>query len=175
MEKISIIIPVYNGSDYLSEAIDSALSQEYSNYEIIVINDGSNDNGATEQIALSYGDKIKYIYKENGGVSSALNLGIKKMKGEYFSWLSHDDKYTPYKLKNLANLLNLYENSKTVAISGVTYINDKSNKVRDVKYHLRENKLYSGIEVIDYLLKYGTLNGCAMLIPKKAFEEFMKA
>ena len=63
--KVSIIIPVYNWSNYLSEAIESALAQIYNNIEIIVINDGSSDNWATEKIALSFGDKINYIYKKN--------------------------------------------------------------------------------------------------------------
>ena len=78
---VSIVIPVYNGADFLRECIDSALAQTYENIEIIVINDGSCDNGKTEEIALSYGDKIRYIYKENGGVSTALNLGIENMTG----------------------------------------------------------------------------------------------
>ena len=86
--KVSIIIPVYNGSNYLKEAIDSALNQTYANVEVIVVNDGSNDNGKTEALAKSYGDRIKYCYKENGGVASALNYGIKTMHGQYFSWLS---------------------------------------------------------------------------------------
>ena len=73
---ISIVIPVYNGSNFLREAIDSALAQTYKNIEIIVVNDGSADDGETERIALSYGDKIRYFKKENGGVSSALNYGI---------------------------------------------------------------------------------------------------
>ena len=68
---VSIVIPVYNGANYLSEAIDSALAQTYKNIEIIVVNDGSKDDGATEKVALSYGDKIRYFHKENGGVSSA--------------------------------------------------------------------------------------------------------
>ena len=84
--KVSIVIPAYNASNYLSEAIDSALKQTYENIEIIVINDGSGDDGATRQIALSYGDKIRYYEKENGGSSSALNLGIVDMTGEWFSW-----------------------------------------------------------------------------------------
>lgn len=81
---VSIIIPVYNGSNYMREAIDSALAQTYSNIEIIVVNDGSNDDGETRNIALSYGDKIRYFEKENGGVSTALNLGIKNMGGIFF-------------------------------------------------------------------------------------------
>ena len=96
---VSIIIPVYNGGNYLSEAIDSALNQTYENIEIIVVNDGSQDDLKTEQIALSYGERITYVSKENGGSSSALNVGIRTMKGEYFSWLSHDDLYLPEKIE----------------------------------------------------------------------------
>lgn len=93
LPKVSIVIPVFNGSDYLDKAIQSALNQSYQNVEIIVVNDGSNDGGKTAEIAKSYGDNIRYIEKENGGVSSALNRGIEAMTGEYFSWLSHDDEY----------------------------------------------------------------------------------
>ena len=71
--KVSIVIPVYNGANYMREAIDSALNQTYKNIEVIVINDGSIDNGETDRIARSYGDRIVYVKKENGGVSSALN------------------------------------------------------------------------------------------------------
>ena len=71
---VSIIIPVYNGENYLTEAIESALNQTYKNIEIIVINDGSTDS--TEEICLQYGNKIRYFYKENGGVSSALYMSI---------------------------------------------------------------------------------------------------
>ena len=103
--KVSIIIPVYNGSNYLRNAIDCALEQTYDNLEVIVVNDGSKDDGATERIALSYGDKIRYFSKENGGVSSALNYGISRMRGEYFSWLSHDDAYTPNKITDAIQTL----------------------------------------------------------------------
>ena len=112
---VSIIIPVYNGANFLAQAIDSALSQTYDNIEILVINDGSTDNGATEQIALSYGNKVRYFNKRNGGVSSALNLGIEKMQGEYFSWLSHDDLYEPEKIKKQIEVLQgLPDHNKTI-------------------------------------------------------------
>ena len=62
---VTVVIPVYNGANYLNESIASALEQTYKNIEIIVVNDGSSDNGETEKIALSYGDKIKYFSKPN--------------------------------------------------------------------------------------------------------------
>jgi len=100
MEKlrVSIIIPVYNGSNFLGQAIDSALNQDYENKEILVINDGSSDDGATRRLALSYGSRIRYLEKENGGTASALNYGIRAMTGDYFSWLSHDDLFMKTKL-----------------------------------------------------------------------------
>src|SRR5258708_19140804 len=65
--RVSIVIPVYNGSNFLAEAIDSALAQTYGDVEVLVINDGSRDDGETERIALSYGDRVRYIVKPNGG------------------------------------------------------------------------------------------------------------
>jgi glycosyltransferase involved in cell wall biosynthesis len=96
--RVSIVIPVYNGSNYLRQAVDSALAQTYPNVEVLVVNDGSRDDGQTEAVALSYGDRIRYLSKPNGGVSSALNLGIREMSGQWFCWLSHDDRYLPSKV-----------------------------------------------------------------------------
>jgi hypothetical protein len=112
--KVSIVIPVYNGSNYLREAIDSALAQTYKNIEIIVVNDGSTDDGATENIAMSYGEKIRYFSKENGGVASALNMGIQGMTGDYFSWLSHDDLFSPNRCEEDVNLLKTNHDIKVV-------------------------------------------------------------
>ena len=97
--RVSIIIPVYNGTNYMRDAIDSALNQTYENCEVIVVNDGSNDEGATDAAARSYGDRIRYFKKENGGVATAVNYGIQQMTGEYAAWLSHDDIFTPDKIE----------------------------------------------------------------------------
>jgi len=170
---ISIIIPVYNGSNYLAEAIESALAQTYDNKEIIVVNDGSNDGGATEKIALSYGEKIRYISKENGGVSSALNTGIENMKGDYFSWLSHDDKYLPDKLKTSVGLLSKYcFDDKIIAYTGTDFIDGESKPLKKKwPFSFRSDEITESEIVLIEMLKYGSLSGCALLIPKNAFAE----
>ena len=164
---VSIVIPVYNGADFLSEAIDSALAQTYRNLEVIVVNDGSTDGGATERIALSYGDKIRYFSKPNGGVSSALNLGIEKMKGEYFSWLSHDDLYAPKKIEYQVNLLADVENREfVIALCGNVLINTKRERLIQIKRSL--NGLVSSDRMFSFCCK-GYIGGCALLVPKSAF------
>ena len=110
--KVSIIIPVYNGSNFIKQSIKSAINQTYKNIEIIVVNDGSTDNGRTENIVKEFGDKVRYICKKNGGVASALNLGIKEATGEYISWLSHDDIYKPNKIEKQIEMLEKLEKYK---------------------------------------------------------------
>ena len=171
--KVSIVIPVYNGSNYLANAIECALQQTYENVEVIVINDGSTDDGKTEKIALSYGNRIRYFCKENGGVSSALNYGIRKMTGEYFSWLSHDDGYAPEKVEKSVELLqaNNAVGKKVIAFTGGYFIDAAGAKIGDFRQPFQAEKCYSGLEVLYIMTHKGTLNGCCMLIPREAFEE----
>lgn len=168
---VSIIIPVYNGSNYLQQAIDSALSQSYPNCEVIVINDGSTDEGKTDVIANQYIDKIRYYSKENGGVSSALNLGIQVMKGEYFSWLSHDDVYLQKKIENQVTQLQRFGSRNIISLCGFKLV-DKSlvPLKRSLSTVLPSDTIILGEATINYMFKRGTLNGCALLIPKDAFE-----
>ena len=163
---VSIVIPVYNGANYVSEAIESALKQTYKNIEVIVVNDGSTDN--TEKIVKKYGDKIRYFYKENGGVASALNLGIKNMKGEYFSWLSHDDVYYPNKIeRQIEELKNIDKDN--ILYSGFELINDKSEFLCALE--IASKNEYRKLNNSFYALLLSGLNGCSLLIPKKAFYE----
>lgn len=89
MEKISIIIPVYNTEKYIEKCLDSVLEQEYENKEIIVINDGSTDN--SEEKINKYINKIKYIKKANSGLSDTRNVGIQKATGKYIMFIDSDD------------------------------------------------------------------------------------
>lgn len=163
---VSIIIPVYNGEKYMREAIDSALNQTYKNIEVIVVNDGSKDK--TDEIALSYGDKIRYFKKENGGVSTALNLGINEMKGEYFCWLSHDDVYEENKVESHINLLD-EENKDCVFMCGSYFIDENSQALsRKVKKFAQGFLTYR--KVLSEIFKGKTINGCALFIPKKHFD-----
>lgn len=171
--KVSIIIPVYNGANYLSEAIDSALAQTYKNIEIIVVNDGSSDGGATEKIAKTYGERIRYFWKENGGVSSALNYGIKKMTGEWFSWLSHDDLYLPKKIAHSVEQLNKQDKSsreKTIVYTDGQLIKFDGTKIKSFHNYFKEERVYSGEEVAYAIACKGTLCGCCLLIHRSAFE-----
>lgn len=103
MVKASVIIPAYNGDRYIEEAIEGILAQTYSNYEIIVVDDGSTDN--TKAVVQQYGAKIKYFTQHNQGVASSRNLGLSKAKGEYIAFLDQDDVFLPHKLESQVALL----------------------------------------------------------------------
>ena len=165
---VSIIIPVYNGANFVKYAIESAINQTYKNIEIIVVNDGSNDDGKTEKEILKYKKYIKYIKKENGGVSTALNLAIDNMKGDYFSWLSHDDEYELDKIEKQINYLetNNLIGSKTILYSDYKLIDVKGNTISECfkdSYQLNKKPLYSILR--------GAINGLTLLIPKEAFND----
>lgn len=169
LPKVSIIIPVYNGADYLDKAIQSALSQSYQDVEIIVVNDGSTDGGTTAKIARSYGDKIRYIEKENGGVSSALNCGIEAMTGEYFSWLSHDDEYRNEKIEKQVVALLEFKNDRVIALCDTEFI-DEQSKVLDKAWGTPSSGVYNNEQAL-LLMNKKSLSGISLLIPKAAFLE----
>lgn len=93
---ISVIIPVYNVEKYLQECVDSVLNQTYQNFEIILVDDGSKDNSPAICDAYAVQDeRIRCIHKENGGASSARNIGIVESDGEYIYFLDSDDLLVP--------------------------------------------------------------------------------
>lgn len=104
---ISVIIPLYNKGALVKRAIDSVLSQTYQDFEIIVVDDGSKDDSA--QYVKEYtDDRVKYYYKDNGGVSSARNYGTEESQGVWIIFLDADDEFEPHALEYFLCLVGEY-------------------------------------------------------------------
>jgi glycosyltransferase involved in cell wall biosynthesis len=97
MTKISIAIPAYNSEFCLRETLESALNQTHPAHEILVVDDGSTDR--TEEVARSFGDRIRYIKQQNQGIAGARNTAIKEATGDWIAFLDHDDLILPTKLE----------------------------------------------------------------------------
>ena len=93
--EVSVIIPAYNTSQYIAAAIKSVLTQTYTSYEVIVINDGAPDTPALERAIAPFRDRIVYIVQENGGISAARNAGLRVARGRYVALLDSDDAWEP--------------------------------------------------------------------------------
>lgn len=125
-KQISIIIPIYNASKYLDNCINSVLAQTFSNWEIILVNDGSQDN--SEEIALEFSsncDNIHYYFQKNEGVSAARNLGIEKSNGEWLIFLDSDDYWSS---EYLQSIFNQYNGKSDIIITGITKIFKNGSK-----------------------------------------------
>ena len=125
-ELISIVVPIYNVENYLRQCLDSIVSQTYQNFECLLINDGSPDN--SEDICREYVDKdsrFKYFDKENGGVSSARNLGIERSGGAYITFIDSDDWVDSDYLEVLYNAL--IDENADIAISTYKQFNMDDN------------------------------------------------
>ena len=147
-ELISVIVPIYNVENYLRMCLDSIQNQTYKNFECLLINDGSPDNSA--EICREYAAKdsrFRYFEKENGGVSSARNLGMKCANGDYITFVDPDDWLDPDYLEIL--YLKMMEYDADVAIA--TY---KKYSVSDGCYyfHVLDQDYYEKIYTGDELL-----------------------
>jgi len=104
MPTVTVIIPTYNRCNLMVDTINSVLAQNYKDFELLVIDDGSTDN--TRQVISVISDsRIKYIYKDNGGVSSARNLGLKNARGQFICFLDSDDLWPDNFLKTMTSRL----------------------------------------------------------------------
>lgn len=141
MDKISIIIPVYNSEKYLEQCIKSVLVQTYDNWEVIIIDDGSKDN--TAQIYNKFAkenNKIKIIYQKNQGVSAARNKGLEMANGEYITFLDADDWYEKDYLEKMINIIKK-ENADMVQCNFFYARDEKFEKRKHIKpeYDIRNN------------------------------------
>ena len=130
---VSIILPCYNGSNFVEEAIGSVVKQSYSNWELIIINDGSTDN--SERILKSIcasDERMKYYAQQNIGLARTLNKGIDLSSGQYIARIDCDDIWSnPDKLKRQVELLDGEEDTILVGTS-ISVINELGNVKRAI-------------------------------------------
>lgn len=139
---VSVIIPTYNRSDLVCEAVDNVLKQTYTNIEIIVVDDGSTDD--TQSNLKRFGDKLRVLAKENAGVSAARNRGASIAKGEILAFQDSDDLWKPTKLERQVTLLEKFGQSVPCCLC-------------DTTLHLRNGEVKSafGVALIDFKYEEG--------------------
>lgn len=158
--KVSILIPFYNCA-YVNQAIESALDQTYRHKEIIVINDGSTHYA--EKIK-PYFPRIRYVKKSNGGTASALNEGIRHASGDYFSWLSADDRYDPFKVEK--QLAFMQENKASVSYTSYYLIDENNVRISGSAGISIPNK----IKFYETMKKGCIINGCTVMLDMNVFD-----
>ena len=135
--KFSIIIPVYNISNYISECVNSVLKQSFKDYEIILVNDGSIDDSFN--ICLNYSKKhenVRLINQQNGGLSSARNAGINQAEGDYLLFLDGDDFWKDGEFLENLNCI-IETNSPDTIIFPYSYYYDK-DRIKEYQFNLSE-------------------------------------
>ena len=168
---ISIIIPIDNIMDCLEKCVDSCINQTYKNIEIIMVDDGSTDGtGELCDKIKEKDDRIRVFHKENGGSSSARNLGIEHAKGEYLGFVDSDDFISPTMYEELVKAVLQFE----VPIAQVSRdeIDDKGNKLPDVCIPPEEAFLCTSDKFMEELLMHrGDCSFCTKLIKKDLFTD----
>lgn len=169
--KFSVIIPLYNKASYIEKALKSVLAQTYTDYEIIIVDDGSTDNGleVVQQFNGSTIQQFNVITQQNSGVSIARNNGVKTAIGEYVAFLDADDWWSPTYLEEMKMLIEKYPQA---GIYGSSYFKVKKGKNIPANIGV-EKDFESG--VIDYFKVYGKtmwmpLWAGAVVMPKHIFE-----
>ncbi len=112
---VSVIIPAYNAAPSIRRCIESVLNQTYSLVELILVNDGSKDE--TEEIAKSYGEKLHYIYQENQGETAARNRGFNEAKGEFITFIDHDDYWESRFIESTVCFLRTHPDTVAVSVA----------------------------------------------------------
>ena len=139
MPKISIIVPVYNTEPYLSRCVDSILSQSFTDFELLLVDDGSTDGSG--KICDAYAEKdsrIRVFHKENGGVSSARNMGLDKARGEWITFVDSDDELLS---NGLQVMMGGVSDEVDLIMAGYVVCNDEGEKIYSIEKRISEMML----------------------------------
>lgn len=161
--KISVVIPTYNKSQYLKEAIESVLNQTYQNMEVIVVDDGSIDN--TREAIKSFDDpRVIYFFQENKGPAIARNTGIKKTNGKYVAFLDSDDLWLKEKLEKQVDFME--KNSEIGLLgTGCYEVTDKGRIIGKKIFPIKNKILQKD------LIKYNPFIQSSVMIKKEVFDK----
>lgn len=156
---ISIIIPVYNAVNYLTETVESILSQTYRDFEVIIVDDGSTDGSGELCDRLTMRDsRIIAVHKENGGVASARNRGLDEAKGDYIGWVDSDDIISPHMYGIMHDAAVRYD-ADVVQCSHTRDIQKLQNEIPD---ELPELEVLNNIESLKRIYRCHYTNACAL-------------
>lgn len=159
---VSVVIPTFNRADCLKRAVDSVLRQSCKSFELIVVDDGSDDN--TKELIKRYGSRVIYFYQKNSGVSSARNKGIALSRGEYVAFLDSDDEWKPDKLAVQVDFFKknrdaLICQTDEIWIRGGSHLNPQ-----------KKHKKYSGF-IFEKCLPLCIISPSAVMIDRRVFKE----
>lgn len=160
---VSVIIPNYNHAKYISDAITSVLNQTFPHFEIIVVDDGSTDD--SRKVVAEFGDRVRYIWQVNGGLSSARNTGIAQARGEFISVLDADDMYEPDFMSVLVPIL---QNDSEV---GAVYCGYRFVDVSDQPLPQVEARLIASDYLFQALLDGNFLVPESILVRKDCYDK----
>lgn len=162
--KFSIVVPLYNKEKSIHKTVNSVLNQTHSNFELIIVNDGSTDN-SLKVVEIIKDDRIRIINKKNGGVSSARNKGVDEAKNTWIAFLDGDDIWQPYHLQEVTKLMALFPKASVYSTSFI-----QSNHI--VSPELDNNS--ESFLVKDYFkesLKSAVICSSAVVVNKDCFNE----
>lgn len=162
MPLISVIIPAYNSEKTIRETIESVIQQTFDDWELIVINDGSQDR-TVEIVSQIKDSRIKLFYYQNAGVSASRNRGFDKSVGEFISFLDADDIWTPDKLESQLNALHSHPEA-AVAYSWTDYINESGHFLYPGQQATLNGNVYRQM-----LVRFFLESGSNMLVRREAF------
>ncbi|MGV8048739.1 MAG: glycosyltransferase family 2 protein [Anaerolineaceae bacterium] len=163
IRKISVIIPSYNCSDFITEALDSVFSQTYPLHEVIVVDDGSTDK--TDEVIKKYSDRISYIKQDNGGPAKARNTALKLATGEFLTFLDADDIWTPNKTETQIRVFLSKPNIGLVYSRFVDFNNESGDDVQ-----VRPSTLYSGM-ILNKLLTANLVGWPTVMVRKSVLDK----
>jgi glycosyltransferase involved in cell wall biosynthesis len=136
MPEVSVIIPAFNASEFIAEAVDSVLAQSFKDFEVLIVNDGSTDH--TLDVLRDYQSKVTIINQENQGVSTARNNGINIARGKYLVFLDADDIFMPNKLEDQSDFLDMHPNICAVFSNLCAFTISKNGKKTSWPYHVNK-------------------------------------